>query len=108
MKKIFKLVVGLVVLASVFMLSGCGVLEETYNKWYKYNSQLSLPLADPDADDNEKDGMLKNADLYSNRWNKTVSAISVWSWYVGCISCYRENTTTGTSNNCCRYFRVIC
>ncbi|MBR4790610.1 MAG: hypothetical protein IK024_06930 [Treponema sp.] len=70
MKKVFKLFAGLVVLASVFMLSGCGVLEETYNKWYKYNTQLNLPIAEADTEDSTKDGLLKNADLYLY-YNKT-------------------------------------
>ena len=71
MKKIVKLIAGLVILASVFMLSGCGVLEETYNKWYKYNNQLNLPIHEgADVSSGSDTGILKNADLYLY-YNKT-------------------------------------
>ena len=72
MKKVFKLFAGLVVLASVFMLSGCGELDiykQTYNTWYKYDDAngLNIPLiakTAEDKDDNSATNYLNNAEVY--------------------------------------------
>lgn len=74
MKKISNILIVLGILAATFVVTGCGVMDRTYNTWYKYEhtGNLSLPIAnagkiDPNGGDdasNMGNGMLENAELY--------------------------------------------
>lgn len=74
MKKISNILIVLGILAATFVVTGCGVMDRTYNTWYKYEhtGDLSLPIAnagkiDPNGSDeasNMGNGMLENAELY--------------------------------------------
>lgn len=70
MKRICKIFVGLIVLTSTLMLTGCLFdWEETYETWYQYNGDsLEIPVvAKADADSEESgitSGMMEDAEFY--------------------------------------------
>ena len=72
MKKIINGLMILAVLFATVLVTSCGVVDKTYNKWYKYENTISsLPIAnageyeDPnDHQTKQGDGMLKDAQLY--------------------------------------------
>ena len=72
MKKITNILIILGVLAIAFVATSCGVVDRTYNTWYKYEhtNPLSLPIAtegNVDANDPTSaigNGMLEDAELY--------------------------------------------
>lgn len=106
MKKITKLIAGLVVLASVFMLSGCGLKNYAkYDTWYKYNKEggLNIPLCTTDTDGAATTGTLSNAEFYLlyNKDNGLTIAIQTSktenvSLYSGLVE-YEQQITVGAT-----------
>ena len=71
MKKISKILAVMTVVASVFMICGCGLkdaISRTYDTWYKYNKEggLNIPVGDVGTGDSESAAgqMMENAELY--------------------------------------------
>ena len=69
MKKISKLLAVMTVVASVFMICGCGLkdaIDATHNKWYKYNNEsgVDIPLGSDTSEDAASALDLKNAEFY--------------------------------------------
>ena len=73
MKKNFKFLAGLIILASALMLCSCAFdWSQTYDTWYKYDnaSGLNIPVVDKENSEAEADakgiasGMMKNAEFY--------------------------------------------
>ena len=73
MKKITKLFIGLIILSSTLLLSGCMFdWTQTYDTWYKYNKVdgLDVPIVDAANAESEADatgiasGVMSNAEFY--------------------------------------------
>lgn len=73
MKKITKLITGLMLLSGVFLLSGCMFdWTQTYDTWYKYNKVegVSVPIVDAANAESDADatgiasGVMENAEFY--------------------------------------------
>ncbi len=69
MKKISKAFMVLSIIVGALAFTSCGffdsvkeAIEETYDTWYVYDGELSLPVAGEDT--KSTDGMLSNANLY--------------------------------------------
>ena len=67
MKKIGKLFAVLSIVASVMMMCGCGFIaqiNETYDKWYKYEKSVDIPLGDDSSSDSATAATLSGAEFY--------------------------------------------
>ena len=67
MKKITNILIILGVLATAFVATSCGGVNNTYDTWYKYTETIDkLPIANAGTTDKGEvgDGMLKDAQLY--------------------------------------------
>ena len=69
MKKITGILAVLAVLAGTILTASCDLYDQikdyyeaTYNTWYVYNKEVSVPVAGEDS--NATDGMLNNAKVY--------------------------------------------
>ncbi len=69
MKKITRAFMILSIIVGILAVTSCNLIdsvkeaiEETYDTWYVYNSELSVPVAGENS--SSSDGMLNNAQLY--------------------------------------------
>ncbi len=69
MKKIINVLLALAVFAGSLIMTGCGLkdaIDQTHNKWYKYNKEggLNIPLGATDDEDSADGSYLENAEFY--------------------------------------------
>ena len=69
MKKTRVFLMIMSVLFAALCVAGCQQQEpelftETYDKWYVYNKEIDAPIANADANNPNKDGVLHNAKVY--------------------------------------------
>ena len=71
MKKTRKIFIALALVLAAFVTTGCDLYnrakeyyEDTYDTWYKYKKEVSIPVAG-DENDGRTDGKLNNAWVYA-------------------------------------------
>ena len=119
MKKLMNVLLACVILAGSLTMMGCGLkdaIDQTHNKWYKYNKEggLNIPLGATD-DENSADGSyLENAEFYvyfdSEKGLKTAvqsSKTEAIELYGGAVSTNVELVVGGTKEYTKEQFGAI-
>ena len=111
MKKLNGFLIVLSILLGTLFMASCDTAPEldpfasTYDQWYVYYKTVNAPIANKDAEDTSKDGILKDAKIYV-KYNKTtgldlmvVTTKAQEIGYFGGAYTVKADITTGATKN---------